>query len=179
MTTDPRSSHPTKRPAFEPAARLLMPTGYDPDMARPASIVAGTALVLLSAAAGALVLVGLALAWDTLLASPDAELDEFGSTPGARAAGLAAILVIAGIGVVVDLALAIFVFLGRNWARVIVMLSAVITISTTFFAWWAEGQEITLGGTFLSLAVDILLLLALSSRSAAAYARRHERRDAP
>ena len=38
------------------------------------------------------------------------------------------------------------------------------------------GEEITLEGTFVSLSLDILVLLALSSRSAAAYARRNERR---
>ena len=43
-------------------------------------------------------------------------------------------------------------------------------------AWWAQGQEITLQSTFLSLSLDILILLALSSQSAAAYARRGEKR---
>ena len=42
--------------------------------------------------------------------------------------------------------------------------------------WWAQGQEITINGALLSLSLDILVLLALSSRSAAAYARRNERR---
>lgn len=175
---DARAPRPSKRPAFEPAARLLMPTGYDPDMPRPTSIVAGTVLVLLSAVAGCLVLVGLALTWDSLLASPGADLDGFEPTPEGRTAALIAVLVIAGGVLVVDTALAILVFFGRNWARVLVMLFAVLRISTVFVAWWAQGQEITLGGTFVSLATDILVLLALSSRSAAAYARRKERRPA-
>ncbi|WP_314430259.1 hypothetical protein [Microbacterium lacticum] len=50
-----------------------------------------------------------------------------------------------------------------------------ISISTAFVSWWARDQEITLQTTLLSLAVDILVLLALSSRSAAAYARRAEK----
>ena len=75
----------------------------------------------------------------------------------------------------VDLRLSVLVFLGRNWARVIVMCISVLSISTVFGAWWVQGQEITLEGSFMSLAIDILLLLALSSRSAAAYARRRER----
>ncbi|MCW3493177.1 hypothetical protein [Microbacterium sp. SSM24] len=166
---------PGKRPAFEPAARLLTPTGYDPDMRRPASIVAGTALVLLSVLAGCLVLVGVALTWDTLVAGPDVDLEGFEATPDGRTTGLIVVLAVAGATLVFDLVLAVFVYLGRNWARVIVMLFAVLRISTTFVAWWAQGQEITLGTTFISLAVDILLLLALSSRSAAAYARRNER----
>ena len=71
---------------------------------------------------------------------------------------------------------AIFIFFGHNWARVLIMIVAVVSISTTFVAWAADEQAITLEGTFFSLGLDVLLLLALSSRSAAAYARRNERR---
>jgi hypothetical protein len=56
------------------------------------------------------------------------------------------------------------------------MLIAVLSISSAFTAWWALDQEIKLEGTFVSLSLDILILLALSSRRAAAYARRNERR---
>ncbi len=72
--------------------------------------------------------------------------------------------------------LAILIYRGHNWPRVIVMLIAVFSICSAFTAWWALGEEIRLEGTFVSLSLDILLLLALSSRSAAAYARRNERR---
>jgi hypothetical protein len=170
----PPPPRPGKRPAFEPAARLLEPTGYDPDMRRPASIVAGTVLVLLSALAGLVVLIGVVLLWDTLQASLESE-DVIEADAGGGAAALVAIVAIAAVGPVVDLVLAAFVFVGRNWARVTVMLFSTLTIASTFVAWWAQGEEITLGGTFVSLAVDILLLLALSSRSAAAYSRRRER----
>ncbi len=57
------------------------------------------------------------------------------------------------------------------------MLISVLSISTSFTAWWAQGQEIEIDGTYVSLSLDILVLLALSSRSAAAYARRNERPD--
>ena len=43
---------PDKRPAFEPAARLLKPTAYDPAMQRPTSTVAGAVLVLLRVVVG-------------------------------------------------------------------------------------------------------------------------------
>lgn len=174
MTAPADGPAPRKRPAFEPAARLLTPTGYDPDMKRPASIVAGTALVLLSAIAGAVVLLGVVFSWNDLIANPDANFDGFDPTPEGRASGFAIVVGAAAAAVVADLVLAVFVYLGRNWARVIVMLFAVVEISGYFVTWWAQGQEITLGGTFLSVAIDILLLLALSSRSAAAYARRLE-----
>ena len=59
---------------------------------------------------------------------------------------------------------------GRNWARVVVMVFSTLSIASSFVAWWAQGQEITLQSTFLSLSLDILILLAVSSQSAAAYA---------
>ena len=165
---------PHKRPAFEPPARLLKPTGYDPHMPRPASIAAGAALVLLRVLAGIVVLVAIAAGWDALIADPDSVLEGFDPSPEGSRAALWFVLAAGGTVLGIDLVLAIFVYLGRNWARVIVMIIAALSISTSFFAWWAQGQEIEIRGTFFSLSLDILLLLALSSRSAAAYARRHE-----
>jgi hypothetical protein len=51
----------------------------------------------------------------------------------------------------------------------------VLSISTAFTGWWAQGQDIRVGTTLVTLALDILILLALSSRSAAAYAHRRRR----
>lgn len=170
---------PRKRPAYEPAARLLKPPRWDPRMKRPISTVAGVVLILLRVLAGVIVLVSIATGWDALLSDPDSVLDGFDPTPEGRQAALWVVL---GTGVTVlliDLALAFFVFRGANWARVFVMLIAVLSISTSFTAWWAQGQEIQIEGTFLSLSIDILLLLALSSRGAAAYARRNERPAEP
>lgn len=167
--------HPGKRPAFEPVAGLLTPTGYDPGMRRPASIVAGTALVLLSALAGLVVLAGVALGWNAILADPGTSIDGLEPDQDGGTAVFVTLIVILAVTTVAELVLAVFVYVGRNWARVVVMLTSVLTISSTFVGWWVQGQQITLDGTFISLALDILLLLALSSRSAAAYARRNER----
>ena len=178
MTTpdpSPAPIHPDKRPAFEPPARLLRPTARDPHMRRPASVTAGAALVLLRVIAGVVVLVSLAAGWDDLRTQAGAALEGFDPTPEGWNAALRVVLVIGAAVLLIDLLLAVLVFLGRNWARVIVMCISVLSISTVFGAWWAQGQEITLEGSFVSLAIDILLLLALSSRSAAAYARRRER----
>lgn len=167
---------PRKRPAYEPAARLLRPTGYDPDMRRPMATTAGFALVLLRVLAGVIVLVGIAAGWDAMLDDPDSVLDGFDPSPEGRQLALWFVLAVGATVLLVDLALAIFVFRGLNWARILVMVVSVISISTVFVAWWAQGQEIEIYGTFLSLSLDILLLLALSSRSASAYARRNEAR---
>ena len=58
---------PQKRPAYEPVARLLQPTGYNPAMRRPITTVAGVALVLLRVLVGALVLASIAAAWGPLV----------------------------------------------------------------------------------------------------------------
>ncbi|SDG62228.1 hypothetical protein [Microbacterium pygmaeum] len=172
----PSAPMPVKRPAYEPAARLLRPTGYDPDMARPITTVAGAVLILLRVLAGILVLVALASGWDSL--ALDLELGADGSqlTPEIRRFTLVVVLIIGAIVLLADLLLAVFTLRGHNWSRVIVMIISVFSISTSFTAWWVQGQEITLDSTYLSLSLDILILLALSSRSAAAYARRKERR---
>jgi hypothetical protein len=170
---------PNKRPAFEPPGRLLKPTGYDPDMPRPATIVAGTALVLLRVVAGVVVLGSLAIGWEGIVADPDIVLDGFDPSPEGTHAALWFLLAAGGTVLLMDLLLAILVYRGHNWARVVVMVIAVGSISTSFFAWWVQGQEIALDSTFVSLSLDILVLLALSSRSAAAYARRNEHRWEP
>jgi hypothetical protein len=171
--TGPR---PQKRPAFEPAARLLRPTGHDPDMPRPSSTTAGVVLVLLRVAAGALMLAALAAGWDDLVAAADVELEGLDPTPQGGRYALWLVLAVGAAVLAVDTLLAILVYRGHNGPRVLVMLIAVFSISSAFTAWWVLGDEIALDGTFVSLSLDILVLLALSSRSAAAYARRNERR---
>ena len=166
---------PDKRPAYEPAARLLRPPAHDPNMRRPVTTVAGAVLVLLRAASGVLVLAGLAVGWDALLTQPGTVIEGFASTEEGRQAALLVVLAIGGALLLFDVVLAVFVLRGHNWARIVVMVVAVISISTSFFAWWAQGQEIRVDEAYVSLALDILVLLALSSRSAAAYARRNER----
>ncbi|MFB7894371.1 hypothetical protein ACFC1I_19370 [Microbacterium sp. NPDC056044] len=167
---------PHKRPAFEPPGRLLRPPRVDPEMKRPISTVAGVLLIVLRVIAGIVVLVSIATGWDEILSDPDSVLEGFDPTPEGRQAALWLVIGTGATVLLIDLALAFFVFRGLNWARVVVMLIAVLSISTSFTAWWAQGQEVTIDGTYLSLSIDILLLLALSSRSAAAYARRKERR---
>jgi len=179
---DGAAGEPLKRPAYEPAARLLRPVQHDPDMPRPASTIAGSVLVLLRAVAGFLVGGAIALVWQDILADPDVELALEGLDVGnadVRQTALWIVLGIVVVSVVLDVLFAVFVLRGSNWARVAVMVLSVMSISTTFFAWWVQGQEIRVDETFVPLALDILVLLALSSRSAAAYARRNERRPEP
>ena len=166
---------PAQRPAYVPIDRLLRPTPYDPDMRRPATTVAGACLVLLGAVVSVLSMVDIATNWHTYLKSIVLEIGGAVPTPDVVNASLAVILGVIGVTAVVELVCGLLILRGSNAARVLVMIVSAISISAAFVSWWARDQEITLQTTLLSLAVDILVLLALSSRSAAAYARRREK----
>lgn len=166
---------PAQRPAYEPIDRLLRPTPYDPDMRRPATTVAGACLVLLGAVVSVLSMVDIATNWHTYLKSIVLEIGGAVPTPDVVNASLAVILGVIGVTAVVELVCGLLILRGSNAARVLVMIVSAISISAAFVSWWARDQEITLQTTLLSLADDILVLLALSSRSAAAYARRREK----
>lgn len=170
------SDAPRKRPAFEPGAQLLAPTAYDPAMKRPVTTIIGAILVVFRAVVGVLVLAGIAVGWDGLLRNVDSLVELL--TPLAvgdtRALALGTGAVLLGAEVV----MAVLIFLGVNWPRVLIMLVAVVDIAVTFAAWSLHGSTLALQGSLYSLALDILILLALSSRRAAAYARRREHRQA-
>jgi hypothetical protein len=166
---------PDKRPAFESAGRLLRPTGYDPDMKRPPSTTAGVVLVLLRVIAGVLYIASVALDWRNAVSGVDPTLDDTSVTTPVKEAALVALLIFIGVVLVLDAVLAFFILAGRNWARVTVMTFSAISITTSFLQWWDEGADISLTTSLVTLGLDILVLLALSSRSAAAYARRNER----
>lgn len=170
---------PEKRHAYEPAVSLVERVGYDPDMKRPGSTVAGGVLVLLRAFAGLLWLSAVALGWEgwvesLLSGASGATASDLGSDE--LQAGLAAFLAVGGIVFVFQGTLGVLILRGRNIPRMIVMFFSVLSISAAFTGWWLQGQDIRVETTLVTLALDILILLALSSRSAAAYARRNERR---
>jgi hypothetical protein len=169
-------TEPHKRTAFEPLERLAKPTPYDPGMKRPSSTVAGAVLVFLGVLANVLVLLEVAFNWNDLAKDLAGIIGDDTVTPDVASVGLVSFIVIWSLVLLVELALGVLVLRGRNWPRVVVMTFSVIAITSTFVGWWVDGQEITLRTSLVSLAFDILVLLALSSRSAAAYARRNERR---
>lgn len=70
-----------------------------------------------------------------------------------------------------DLGLGIANFMGRNWARILLMLSSVVAVVTAFISNADRSEVITLG-TLPTVAVSILVLLALSSHRAREYASR-------
>ncbi|MDR6905623.1 hypothetical protein J2X63_001309 [Agromyces sp. 3263] len=164
-----------KRPAFEPPAVLVAPVAGPPAMRRPISTTVGAALVLLRVLAGAVWLGALSLQWDQVFTEA---VDEVGDpiTGDAFAATSQAVytftVILIGVVLLIDLVLGVLTWLGLNWPRIVVMVISTISISSSFVTWWVGDQEITLQTTFVTLALDILVMLALSSRSARAYARR-------
>ena len=145
-------------------------------MKRPASTVAGVVLVFLRVLSGLIVLGTIVLNWRSTLTEIDVTVEGVQSTPEVAQSVLIAVVIFLGVVLLVDAALAFFILIGHNWARVTIMTFSAISITGSFIQWWSEGQEITITGSLLTLGLDILILLALSSRSAAAYARRNERR---
>lgn len=158
-------SRPRKRAAYEPGTALLRPPPRDPHMRRPITTVTGASLVLLRAAIGLVSLIPAAIHGD-LRAVDSAGLasDEARWVAFALVVGVLAVQVIFGI----------LIFTGHNVARVLVMLIATIDISTAFVGWVERGGLLRLETAPYTLALDVLVLLALSSRSAAAYARRNQ-----
>ncbi len=71
---------------------------------------------------------------------------------------------------VVDLALGLATFFGRNWSRVVLMLASAAAIVVAFVATLQGGPEPTLGAGLPAIALSILVLLALTSHRARDYA---------
>lgn len=172
---------PKKRAAFESPTDLLLRASHDPDMRRPSSIVVGSALVWLRVAVGVVWLLSLWAAWPSLTESGSAPIidwpgiDEVTNRFDLTGVALPVILGVGAVVVAVEGALALLVWRGVNLARVVVMIFAVASTSMAFVQWTSDNHEIELESTLLTVAVDILVLLALSSRDAAAYCRRHDR----
>ena len=166
---------PDKISAFEVAGMLARPE-RNPGMQRPLTISVGAALVLSRMLAGIIMLVVIWFEWNVIMAAATEAVGK--EAMAAVDSDLARLVVIAGGALLCafDGILAFFVWRGRNLARVLVMILSVVSVSSSFATWWAQDQELTLQSSLLPLALDVLILLALSSRSAAAYARRNERR---
>ncbi|GAA1769362.1 hypothetical protein [Agromyces humatus] len=162
-----------KRAAFEPPAELVRPVEATPDMKRPGPTAAGAVLVVLRVIAGIVWLVALAAQWEQVLAD-DGGIDPESAEGVASYGVLGFILVVGAVVLLVQLLLAFAVYRGSNAARLTLMIFATLSIVVSWID-YAAGQEITIRTTLVTLALDILVLLALSSRAARAYARRPRR----
>jgi hypothetical protein len=88
-------------------------------------------------------------------------------------------LILAGslVGIIslVDIGLAVAVFFGRNWARILLMLSCVVTATTAFIGNANGSDAVTLATSLPTVGLSIMVLLALSSHRARDYATRGRR----
>jgi hypothetical protein len=89
-----------------------------------------------------------------------------------RAIAVAAVAAVPLLFAAAEVWLAWRIFLGRNWARLVAMGLSTVAIATQAGAVLAGGPGITLQTNLPGLALDILLLLALSSERSLVYARR-------
>ncbi|WP_053386044.1 hypothetical protein [Leucobacter japonicus] len=162
-----------KRSASEAAAVLAGPQAPAPPTAkRPLSLAGGALLVLLRCLGGILWIVSVVIAWPRLMR--DVDLD-----------GVSSGLVL-GVFVAFEAlwicSLALFAWAlwrGSNRARMLAMCWAATSITASAINYFVSGAEITVRTTLLTLSLDILLLLALSSRDARAWTigRRDARRE--
>ncbi|QBE48964.1 hypothetical protein [Leucobacter triazinivorans] len=156
---------PRKRSAVEPAAALFARDAQPHARAsRPSSVAGGAALVVLRAGGAMLWSVGLLREWASIR-------DELELTTAESAWALGVVLGVEGAWALLLLALAWAVWRGSNGARIFVMIGATTSITVSAIAYFAMGEEITVRTTLVTLALDILVLLALSSRDARAWTR--------
>lgn len=157
---------PEKRAASESVERLV--AAEDPSRApasRPGSIVGGVILLLLRA----LSVVPSALALVATWSSSRRELDL--ETGAESDLVLALALAMLGVWAVVLLFLSWLVWRQNNAARLLVMLWVSISIIVAAVTHFTGGEHITIRTTLMTLSLDILVLLALSSRAARAWSR--------
>lgn len=157
MTALPEKRHAGATDYFEPVASTATER-------RPAALTGGGLLVLLRAISGVIWLAAFAAAWPSMVGELDLAADERPIALGliiGVSAGWAALLFL----------LSWFVLRGNNFVRLIVMAGSSISISSAAIGYFSAGQEITLRTTLVTLTLDILILLALSSRAARAWSR--------
>lgn len=142
-------------------------------MRRPQAIVVGTLLMGSRVLAGLFAMVEVGLNWS---AFTEAIVIDGAPAGGVRTeqAGLALGILLGLYGAILalELGLVIFVYLGRNWARLVAMSFATLSIGAGFIDYLLNGVAITFRTSLLSLTLDILVLLALSSTAARGYASR-------
>lgn len=155
-----------KRDAFEPASELLAQEAPLPAHAgRPGSITLGATLVLCRALLSILWFIAFSLTYPAIALEVGLDAEE----------RTIVYVIVAAFNAATLLVLALFSWLiwrGSNTARVITMFVLTVSILSAAVGHFAYGDAITLHTTLLTLAFDILILLALSSRQARAWARR-------
>ena len=132
---------------------------------RPAQIIVGAAVASLRGFLFLFVGIAFLLPAEMLAQTPTPA----GDTADLTTTGVVLLLILA-LG---DIGLALAVVYGRNWARIVLMLSSVVAIVPGIIDNARHLDVITLG-TLPTVAMSILVLLALSSHRARDYTMRHQ-----
>jgi hypothetical protein len=156
-----------RRVATRPDAAAGSPT--DSRDRRPAPTIVATALLAVRAILAAYLAASLLFARDDVLASGTVN----GSNDRAQVwAVLLIVVAVIGAFALGELFLAWKTFAGRNWARVLGMTLSLAAIVLQAVSQETGGAGLTLAANLPGFALDVLLLLALSSERARVYARR-------
>ena len=163
-----------KRAANEPIEVLVASDDRDqaPTMSRPLSITLGALFVFGRGVAGLVWIGAFLLVWPTLAAEEGVTVDE-------QPIMFWIVLSVGVIAALISLTFAWSIWRGSNLARVLMMCGVTISTISTATSYFVNGEQITIQTTLLTVALDILVLLALSSRDARVWARmprkKHER----
>jgi hypothetical protein len=139
---------------------------------RPAQIAFGSIVALLRSVAYLLAAAVLVLVPVDVLFAAGVSLSETGLTAGQFKLVLVAVGAFLGLVGLVDVGLGLATFFGRNWARVLLMLSSVVGIVAAFAGDVGGSDVVTLATNLPTVGLSILVLLALSSHRARDYASR-------
>lgn len=139
---------------------------------RPVPTTLGALLMTLRVAAGVLFIAMNLLDWNAFVRS---QLDAGALTPdqeGSASLVLGIVMGVFGAGLVLYFLLALLVFFGSNWARIAAMSFSSLIIVTAAIDSFNGGPEVSLRNNLLGVALDILVVIALSSKRSRLWARR-------
>lgn len=152
------SEESRKRSAIEPASSLFVVDPGDVPTRRPGALVGGSVAMLFRVLLGIAWIPGLLREWDGVARSADLNSEE-----SRLALGL--ILTVSALWLIVLLALIWGLWRGSNGTRMLILFWETLSITAAAVTFFAMGEKITVETTLLTLALDILILLALSSRN--------------
>ncbi len=164
-----------RQTAEEPAASVWPSSDRSPSDSRnkrPATTIVGAVFVGARAAAAALLALSMVLFKDAHVGSLVEPLAGPAITEAQAELAVTAATVVVLLFVLAEILLAWFVFLGRNWARTVAMALSTAAICIQAVDVFRGGPDITLQSNLPGLALDVLLLLALSSKRSRDYALR-------
>lgn len=148
-------------------------------MKRPLATGLGAVLMSLRVVWGFISIIVYVLHWTTIRQDVIYSVTDVSTIPLDVADRLLLIgLIVLGVWYLFYGVLAGFVLAGSNWARIVAMSFASISIIVVFLDWWNAGIQVTFRTSLASVALDILVLLALSAQSSRSYARRNDPRFA-